>query len=84
VPAFDPLVDMPSGVQLGFFASALAFGTPAAPLSDVPLQLMVDRAQAGVYRARPTRVFGFDELVEAHRLMESGEAGGKLVATMET
>jgi NADPH:quinone reductase len=45
---------------------------------------MVDRAQAGGYRARPTRVFRFDELVEAHRLMESGEAGGKLVAAMET
>ena len=82
VPSFDPLLHMPSGVQLGFFASAFAYGTPAAPLSDVPLQTIVDRAQAGVYRARPVRVFRFEELAEAHRLMESSGAGGKIVATV--
>jgi NADPH:quinone reductase len=28
---------------------------------------------------KPARIFRFDEIREAHRVMESNEAGGKLV-----
>jgi NADPH:quinone reductase-like Zn-dependent oxidoreductase len=79
VPSFDPLLHMPSGVQLSFFGSAFVFGTRAGPLSAIPLQAIVDRVQAGIYRAKPVRVFPFEAIVEAHRLMESSGAGGKLV-----
>jgi hypothetical protein len=72
-----------SGVRLSFFASAFALGTHAAPLDRVPLQAMVDRAQAGTYQARPVRVFAFESIVEAHRLLESGAAGGKLVVRVD-
>jgi len=82
VSNFDPLLHMPSGVTLSFFGSAFAFGTPAAPLSDIPIQAMVDRARAGVFRARPARVFRFEDIVSAHRLMEASGAGGKLVAVV--
>jgi hypothetical protein len=30
----------------------------------------------------PARVFDFDEIQDAHRLLESGEANGKLVVTI--
>jgi NADPH2:quinone reductase len=77
--AFDPLTQLPSGVQLSFFASALLFGTPEVPLARIPFQRFVDDAAQGVVRARPAHVFDFDDIVAAHQLMESGAARGKIV-----
>ncbi len=48
----------------------------------MPLDEIYAKVEAGVLRARPTRVFRFDEIVEAHRTMESGEALGKMVVTL--
>ncbi|MEU6776592.1 zinc-binding dehydrogenase [Streptomyces sp. NPDC046759] len=78
---FDPITDLPSGVRLSFFGSAFVLGTPAFPLTDVPLDEIYAKVAAGALRARPTRVFRFDEIVEAHRVMEAGEALGKMVVT---
>jgi hypothetical protein len=39
----------------------------------------VNKVETGDYIARPSRVFAFDEIAEAHRIMDSGQAGGKLV-----
>jgi len=75
---FSPLLQMPSGVHFSFFGSFM-FGSPAFPLSEVPLQTIVDRAAAGIYRAKPARIFRFDQVGEAHRVMESSAANGKLV-----
>jgi len=75
---FNPLLQMPSGVYLTFFGS-FVFGTPGFPLSDVPLQEIAQQVAAGRLKAKPTRVFGFEEIHEAHRVMEAGEAGGKMV-----
>ena len=75
---FNPLAQMPSGVYLTFFAS-FVFGTPGFPLSDVPLQEIAQQVAAGRLKAKPTRVFGFEEIHEAHRVMEASEAGGKMV-----
>ncbi len=61
------------------FASAFTFGTPEWPLSDIPLQTIVERVEADIYKAKPVRMFEFNHIVEVHRLMESNEAGGKLV-----
>jgi NADPH:quinone reductase-like Zn-dependent oxidoreductase len=82
IAAFNPLMQMPSGVQLSFFGSAFVTGSPQYPLSDIPLQAIVDRAAAGVYKARPAKVFAFDQLPEAHRLMESSRANGKIVVRL--
>jgi NADPH:quinone reductase len=79
---FNPLADLPSGVQLSTFASAFVLGDGHFPLSDVPLQEIVDKAQRGVFATKPARVFAFDEIVEAHRLMDAGRAGGKLVVSV--
>jgi NADPH:quinone reductase-like Zn-dependent oxidoreductase len=75
----DPLRDMPSGMQFSFFASALVFGTPNLPLSDIPFGDFIARAERGVYKAAPAHVFDFSQIVEAHRLIESGNARGKIV-----
>jgi NADPH:quinone reductase-like Zn-dependent oxidoreductase len=75
---FNPLLQMPSGVYFTFFGS-FVFGTPDFPLSDVPLQAIVDKAAAGTYKAKPARVFQFDDIREAHEAMESNQANGKMV-----
>jgi hypothetical protein len=66
---FNPLLQMPSGVYFTFFAS-FAFGTPEFPVSDIPLQSLVDKVAAGVSSRFPmerevrstqfclTRIFG--------------------------
>jgi len=76
--SFNPLLEMPSGVQFSFFGS-FVFGTPEFPLSKVPLQKIVNRVASGEYTAKPARVFSFDQIQEAHRIMETNQANGKLV-----
>src|SRR5215470_1999115 len=78
IPDFNPLLQMPSGVYLTFFGS-FVFGTPGFPLSDVPLQQIAADAAAGRLDVKPARIFGFDEIREAHRAMEANQAGGKMV-----
>jgi NADPH:quinone reductase-like Zn-dependent oxidoreductase len=77
--SLEPVFQMPSGTQLSVFASALVTGTPDFPLSEVPFQAIVDGAAAGTYRAKPAKVFRFEEIQQAHRLMEAGGASGKIV-----
>jgi NADPH:quinone reductase len=78
VPDFNPLLQMSSGVHFSFFGS-FVFGTPGFPLSDVPLQQIAADAAAGRLDVKPTRIFRFDEIREAHRVMEANEARGKMV-----
>jgi NADPH2:quinone reductase len=81
IVAFNPLLQMPSGVHWSFFGSFM-FGAPEFPLSDVPLQDIVDRVADGSYKAKPARVFRFEEIAEAQRTMESNRANGKLVVRL--
>jgi NADPH:quinone reductase-like Zn-dependent oxidoreductase len=78
IPDFNPLLQMPSGVYLTFFGS-FVFGTSGFPLSNVPLAQIAQDAAAGRLDVKPKRVLRFDEIREAHRLMEANEAGGKMV-----
>jgi NADPH:quinone reductase len=55
------------------------FGTPGFPLADVPLQESAGDAASGRLDVKPVRVFRFDEIREAHRVMEANEARGKMV-----
>src|SRR5262245_20607599 len=75
---FNPLLQMASGVYLTFFGS-FVFGTPGLPLSDVPLQQIAADAAAGRLDVKPARIFRFEEIREAHRVMEANQAGGKMV-----
>jgi NADPH:quinone reductase len=79
---FNPLLRMASGVNWNFFGS-FVFGTPGFPLSDVPLQDIARQVAEGKLDAKPSRVFSFDQIHEAHRVMEAGEAGGKMVVVTE-
>jgi NADPH:quinone reductase-like Zn-dependent oxidoreductase len=78
VDQFLPMLDVPSGVQFSFFGS-FELGTEPFPLSAIPLQQIVAKVETGDYSASPSRVFSFEEVAEAHRVMERSEANGKLV-----
>jgi NADPH:quinone reductase-like Zn-dependent oxidoreductase len=75
---FNPLLQMASGVYLTFFGS-FVFGTPGFPLSDVPLGDIARQIAEGRFNAKPSRAFDFEDIREAHRVMEANEAGGKMV-----
>ena len=79
---FDPLLQMASGVYLTFLGS-FVFGTPGFPLSDVPLQEIARQVAEGKLQAKPSRIFKFEEICEAHRVMEANEANGKMVVVHE-
>src|SRR5215467_13813316 len=82
IPDFNPLLQMASGVYLTFFGS-FVFGTPGFPLSDVPLQSIANDVAKGRFEAKPSRVFKFEDIREAHRVMEANEAKGKLVVVRD-
>lgn len=79
IEQFDPLQHLPSGRHLSFFGSAFVYGTTEYPLTEVPFQRIVELVEAGVLRARPAQVFAFDDIQSAHRMLDAGTAGGKMV-----
>src|SRR5258707_7533369 len=78
---FNPFLQMASGVYLTFFGN-FVFGTPGFPLSDVPLQTIASDVAAGRYSAKPSRVFRFEDIQEAHRVMDANRANGKMVVAI--
>lgn len=72
---FYPIDYLPRGVRLTAYAGD-ASDLPAGVLQD-----FLDAVAAGRATVPIDRVFGFDQVVEAHRRMESGQARGKLVVT---
>jgi NADPH:quinone reductase-like Zn-dependent oxidoreductase len=81
VQDFNPLLQMASGIYFSLFGS-FVFGTPEFPVSEVPLQEIVDRVAKGIYKAKPAAVFSFDEIREAQELMESSKANGKIIVKL--
>jgi NADPH:quinone reductase-like Zn-dependent oxidoreductase len=70
---FYPIDYLPAGVRLA------AYGGDASDLPQRVLQEFLDDVATGAARVPVDQVFGFDEIVEAHRAMEAGTAAGKLV-----
>jgi NADPH:quinone reductase-like Zn-dependent oxidoreductase len=79
IAQLEPVFQIPSGRHLSVLATALVTGNAEYPLSEIPFQAIVDRVVDGTYHAKPARVFNFQDIREAHRLMESGQANGKIV-----
>lgn len=73
VKDFYPIGYLPRGVRL------TAYAGEAEDLPASVLQEFLDEVAAGRAVVPVDRVFGMDEIREAHALMESGRARGKLV-----
>jgi NADPH:quinone reductase-like Zn-dependent oxidoreductase len=78
---FNPMLDLPSDVKLSFFGSFMLGGTEYPALA-IPMQEIVDGVAGGRYHAKPARVLAFEEIADAHRLVESNEVDGKVVMTL--
>jgi len=52
IPAFMPVMQLPSGVHFSFFGS-FVFGAQAFPTSEIPMQTIIDRVADGTYKAKP-------------------------------
>ena len=70
---FTPMGDIPSTVRLTVYMGE------ASNLSADLLQEFVDGVASGENQIKIDRTFTIDEIVEAHRYMESNQASGKLV-----
>lgn len=75
IPDFEPVAMIPSGTRLTAFHSDDLKGSTGTTV----LQRIIRQVEAGVYRPNIDRVFGLDDIVAAHRYMESSQAAGKLV-----
>lgn len=75
VEQFYPIDYLPRGVRL------TAYGGDANDLSPTVLQDFLDAVAAGTAIVPVHRIFGLDQIAEAHAYMESGKATGKLVVT---
>ena len=73
VKDFYPIGYLPQGVRL------TAYSGEANDLSAGVLQAFLDDVAAGRARVPIDRVFDLDHVHDAHTLMESGQARGKLV-----
>jgi NADPH2:quinone reductase len=73
IPEFYPMDWLPNGVRL------TAYSGEAADLTAAELQGFLDAVAAGHARVPLGKVYGLDEIAQAHRDMENGVAGGKLV-----
>lgn len=70
---FTPMGDIPSLGRLTVYMGE------ADSLKKERLQEFIDAVEAGHIKLNIDRVFGLDQLVEAHEYMESNQAKGKLV-----
>jgi NADPH:quinone reductase-like Zn-dependent oxidoreductase len=73
IPDFYPIGYLPNGVRL------TAYGGESSDLPADAFQRYVDLVAAGKLPIRIDRVFTMEEIGEAHRIMQDGEAVGKLV-----
>jgi NADPH:quinone reductase len=72
---FYPIEYLPRGVRL------TAYHGEAENLPQPVLQEFLDAVAVGDAVVPIDRVYGFDEIVEAHEAMEAGAAAGKIVVT---
>jgi len=73
ISEFYPMDWLPNGVRL------TAYSGKASDLNQAELQGFLDAVAAGRARVPIGRTFTLDEIVQAHTLMESGNADGKIV-----
>ena len=78
LPDFYPTGDIPSGVRLTGYTG------DATDLPAAVLQRFLDDVAAGTATVPIGKVVDLEEIQEAHRIMENGTAGGKIVMVTES
>jgi NADPH2:quinone reductase len=75
---FNPIVQMESGVHFSLFHSKV-LAEPDFPLSGIPFQEIIRKLERGTWDAKPTHVFEYKDIRQAHEMLDSHNAGGKIV-----
>lgn len=75
---FNPMIDMDSGVHFSLFHSK-NLGSREFPMAGIPLQDIADKIEKGAWNAKPSHVFDVKDIVQAHTVLDSHDAGGKIV-----
>ncbi|KAL8947894.1 MAG: hypothetical protein Q9222_005869 [Ikaeria aurantiellina] len=70
---FKPMEDVPTSVCLTSYAGG------NEDLIVTPLEELCEEVKAGKMKVAVGKVFGMDDIVEAHELMEANKASGKIV-----
>ncbi|MGR8950444.1 MAG: zinc-binding alcohol dehydrogenase family protein [Gammaproteobacteria bacterium] len=70
---FEPMSDIPTGVKLTSYSGG------STDISTEQLQHYVGLVEKDKLKIQTGPVFKFEELVEAHELMDANQAGGKIV-----
>ena len=76
--SFNLMMDLPNTVKLSFFNSQL-LGSDMLPLKDSPLNMIAEKVANGKIPRTLAKVYSFEHIQEAHNLLDSGKAGGKIV-----
>ena len=71
--SFTPMAAIPSAVNLTIYAGE------NPDFMRMPLNDLVQQVADGTLKVAPARTFPLDGIVEAHQLMDSNKAGGKIV-----
>jgi len=79
---FMPLMQIPGGVKLTALGSAFVYGNKDFPFSAIPVQQIVTDIEQQKISNILSHTFRFDQLAEAHSLMESNQVNGKIVVTV--
>lgn len=77
IPFFEPMDFIPSSVHLTVFDSG------QHRMDKTAFQTFIQDVEFGHIRINIASVFNLEEIVEAHRLIESNAAGGKIVIRLE-
>jgi NADPH:quinone reductase-like Zn-dependent oxidoreductase len=77
--SFQPLLQIPSGLRFTTFGSAFVFGQKGYEVTNIPLQHIVTNIEKGHIPNIHKKTFRVEEIAEAHRLVESNGAEGKVV-----
>ena len=79
---FMPLMQLPSSVKLTAFGSAFVFGNADFPFANIPIQQIVSDIENKKIQNILAKTVDFEQIAEAHTLMESNTVNGKIVVTV--
>jgi len=82
IEQFNLMGDLPMTSKLSFFGSGL-LGSAAIPLDNSPLNWVAEQVRMQNIPDITARVFSFEDIAEAHRIMEADNALGKLVVSVQ-
>jgi NADPH:quinone reductase len=77
---FQPIFQIPNSIKLSTFASAFSFGQKGFEFSQIPLQQIISNIEEKKIPNILRKTFNAVNIREAHSLLESNDANGKIVA----